>query len=406
MKKIFGLLAIALFVLPNLNAQAFDEDMGCIADGDDCVPNTILSAVPYLRITPDAIAGAMGDVGIATAVDPNAMHFNASKLAFAEKDAAISLTYSPWLRELIPDLYLAYASGYKRIDDLETVGFDLRFFSLGEINFTNEDGDPAGMGKPREIEVAFAYARKLTDSFSAGLTGKYIYSNLADGASVGGREITAANAFAADISMTYVKPLQISDMESELRIGMALTNIGSKVTYQQSNVKDFLPMNFGLGGGLTIDIDEFNSIGFSLEFNKLLVPTPVSSRIIRSGEDEAVDNPDYDTDGNQIADYREKSLFAAMLGSFGDAQGGFKEEMQEINLGFGFEYWYDKQFAVRAGYFNEHRYKGDRQFMTIGLGLKYNIFGLNLSYLVPTNNQRSPLDNTLRFTLEFDLGAN
>lgn len=403
--SILVVLVLMIFVKP---AQAqFDPVKGCVVDiaTGQCLPNTILSAMPFLRIIPDARSGAMGDVGIALDVDPNAMHFNSSKLAFVNQDVGLSATYTPWLRDLgLTDVYLTYLSGFKQIDELSTVGFGLRFFSLGDIDFTDVDGNPTGSGKPRELEFAVAYARKLGENFSAGLTGKYVYSNLASGQTVGGIDISSANAIAVDVSVYYKKEIEISSYESDLSFGLTLSDIGSKVTYTESAAKDFLPMNMGLGTALTMNFDEFNKMTFALDINKLLLPTPVSPCEFTDPNDpnNCVTNPDYDTDSNGTPDYREQAMFSALLGSFTDAQGGFGEELQELNYSLGIEYWYDQQFAVRAGYYYENALKGDRQFLTVGLGLKYNVFGLNLSYLVPTNNRRNPLDNTLRFTLTFD----
>ena len=400
-------LAIALIFGSLTIAQAqYNPIVGCVVDANgECVPNTLLSAMPFLRIIPDARAGAMGDTGIATSADGGAMHFNASKLVFAEEEQGLSATYTPWLRDLgLQDVYMAYLSGYKQLDDLQTIGASLRFFSLGQISFTDADGNPAGTGSPREMEFAIAYARKLGENFSAGLTGKYIYSNLASGQRVGTLDISSANAFAADFSLTYNKELNVSGNDSELSFGAAVTNVGSKVTYTEGTLQDFLPMNLGIGAALTMNLDEFNAITFAMDINKLLVPTPVSSTIIDE-DGNIIINEEYDPNGNGIADYREKSMFSALVGSFGDAQGGFSEEVEELAFSFGAEYWYDKQFAVRAGYYYEDAEKGDRNFLTVGLGLKYNVFGLNLSYLVPTNNRRNPLDNTLRFTLNFDLNS-
>lgn len=404
MKKLSFAIVLLLGFFSSLNAQIFNEPAGCVTDANgDCVPNTLLSALPFLRIVPDSRAGAMGDAGIATSADGGSMFFNASKLVFAEETQGISVTYTPWLRDLgLQDVYLAYLSGYKQIDDLQTIAASLRFFSLGVINFTDTDGNPAGSGNPREMEFALAYSRKLSDKFAAGLTAKYLYSNLASGQRVGQFDISSANAFAADLSLTYKSKLKISDKESDLTFGMAMTNIGSKVTYTDGSVKDFLPMNLGIGSALTLNLDDYNSLTFALDLNKMLVPTPVASKT-QLADGTIIDTPGYDEDNSGTADYREKSMFSAMIGSFGDAQGGFSEELSEISYSFGMEYWYDKQFAVRAGYFYENANKGDRKYMTVGLGLKYNVFGLNLSYLVPTNNRRNPLDNTLRFTLNFDL---
>jgi hypothetical protein len=302
------------------------------------------------------------------------------------------------------DVYLAYLSAYRKLDKLQTVGFNFRFFSLGEINFVDVSGAPTNTGKPREFEIGAAYARKLGENFSAALSAKYLYSNLATGQNVGGTQINSATSFAADFSLAYKKPMKISGYNAKLGLGMTISNLGSKVTYTNNQDRDFIPTNFGIGTSLKIDFDAYNSIQFGLDINKLLTPTPCSPEITNP-DGTTSPNPCYDTDGNGKADWREKSLFDGIFGSFGDAQGGFSEELSELYYSLGVEYWYDKQFAVRAGYYYESALKGDRQFLTVGFGLKYNVFGLNLSYLVPTIQRRSPLDNTLRFGMNFDLGA-
>ena len=381
------------------NSQLWDSQDGCLKECPDCecLSNTLLSAVPFLRINPDARTGAMGDVGIALNADASAMHFNASKLAFAPSDLSIGATYSPWLNAIgLRDVYLAYLSGYKRINDLQTIGFDLRFFSLGTIEYTGPNGEPRGTGSPREFALSFAYARKLSENFAAGLTAKYIYSNLASDQSVNGLQITAANAFAVDLSFKYHHDVSIGDYSGRLNYGAAVTNLGSKVTYTRaSDVRDFLPSNIGLGVALDLDIDEYNSFTLAVDVNKLLVPTPISS---------AAPVEEWDENGDGIADYRQKGLIEGTLGSFNDAPGGFSEEFSELYYSIGLEYWYDKQFAVRAGYYYESPLKGDRRFLTLGIGLKYNTLGMNISYLVPTTIRRSPLDNTLRFGFTIDLG--
>ena len=406
MKRSIPILLAILFMASTQSDAQYDPIKRCVIDANgNCLPNAVLSAMPFLRIVPDARGGAMGDVGITTSADPNSLHYNSSKLAFVDKDMSFAATYTPWLRNLgLQDVYLTYLSGYKKVDELQSLGFGLRFFSLGEINFTDFDGNPSGTGKPREIEFAVSYNRKLSDNFSAGLTGKYIYSNLASGQQVSGIPISSANAFAADISLTYVKEGNLTAYGSQWTFGGSLSNIGSKVTYTRSEFRDFLPANLGLGAGLLLNLDDYNSVSFHLELNKLLVPSPQSQTIF-DVDGSVIPNPEYDANGNGEPDYKEKSTFGALVGSFGDAQGGFSEELKEYNISFGAEYWYQKQFAVRLGYYYENPIKGDRQFLTVGAGLKYNVFAIDISYLVPTNNRRNPLDNTLRFTLQFDFEA-
>jgi hypothetical protein len=389
----------------NTNANCI---LVCDSNGENCewrladqvtpCPNAIITAVPFLRIVSDARSGAMGDAGIAISADANAMHFNQSKLAMATEDLGVSATYTPWLRALgLTDVYLAYLTGYKKIDDLQAVGVGLRYFSLGDIAFTDINGNAIGNGRPNEFEVTLAYSRKLTDKFSAAVGAKFIYSNLASGQEVNGQQIEVGTAGAADFSFTYQTPVEVNGNESNLTIGLAASNIGSKITYTNAanNERDFIPTNLGLGVAWEMNFDEYNSMTFTTDINKLMVPT----RCL--GENEF----DCDTDQNGVDDWREESPIGGVFSSFGDAPGGFSEELRELMFSFGVEYWYDKQFAVRAGYYTENQTKGNRSFFTVGLGLKYNIFGLNFSYLVPTTNQRNPLDNTLRFSLLFDFGA-
>jgi hypothetical protein len=349
---------------------------------------TIQTAVPFLRINPDARSGGMGDVGIAISPDANSIHFNASKLALSEQNFGASLTYTPWLRNLgLDDIYLAYGSGFYQFGTnvKQAVGVSLRYFALGAIDWTDNSGNAIGTGSPREFEFAGAYSRQLSKYFAIGVTGKYIYSNLASGQSPGGStaRITSAHAGAGDISATYRRPIKMSGGKSLLTIGSAITGIGNKVTYL--NGVDFLPTNLGIGGAWDIPIDQFNSIVVALDVNKLLTPT---------------------SDTTLSSEWRKKSVVSGMLGSFSDAPGGGSEELQELGFSAGVEYWYDRAFAVRAGYFYEHPSKGGRKFFTVGLGLKYSVLSLNLSYLVPgSSSARDPLANTLRFSLLFNAAS-
>ena len=359
--------------------------------GGPCI-NTVVSAVPFLRINPDARGGAMGDAGVALTGDANAIHYNASRLAFAEEDLSVGATYTPWLQALgLNDVYMGYVAGYKKLDDLQAIGASLRYFSLGDIQYTDVNGTDTGTGKPNEFEVALAYSRKLSDRFSASVTGKYINSNLAAGQEVFGQTLQAGQAFAGDIGITYRNDDIGSGrgLDNSFAFGAAITNVGNKITYTQDTVRDFLPANLALGVAYTFAFDEFNKLTLTTDLNKLLVPTPC-------------DGTDVNCDQNARED---QSPIAGITSSFSDAPGGFGEELRELTFSVGAEYWYAEQFAVRAGYFHEDQTKGGRRYLTAGLGLKYNIFGLNFSYLVPTSSQRNPLDNTLRFSLLFDFGA-
>lgn len=395
-KLLFAISAIIL-LLPFVAKSQWDESQGCVVDiNGQCTPNPVVTALPFLSIIPDARGGAMGDAGLATSPDASSIYYNPSKLAFVQKDAEITATYTPWLRNLgLTDVYVAYLSGYKKIDDLSAFGFNLGYFSLGQISFTDINGNGTGTGMPREFSAGVAYARRLSPNFSTGIGGKFFYSNLASGQSVQGLDITAASGFAADISMTYNSNPDLDGRGSNFSAALAISNLGSKISYTNQQIKEFIPTNLGLGLGYKMNLDDYNSITFALDFKRLLVPTPVP-------------NIEPFTSNGEYADYiqrREGSTFSNIFSSFSDAPGGFSEELKEFSTSFGVEYWYDNQFAVRAGYFNENRLKGDRQFITIGLGLKYNVFGFDISYLAPTNIQRNPLDNTLRFSFTFDLGV-
>ncbi|MBK7095089.1 MAG: type IX secretion system outer membrane channel protein PorV [Saprospiraceae bacterium] len=387
----FKSLTLILLIIIGLSSTAqadiiYDPSRHCYVDEStgECIPNTILSSLPFLTIIPDARGAALGDAGIAISPDPSAMHFNAAKIAMSEKEFELSTTYTPWLKNLgLNDIYLAYLSGYNKFDKLQGIGYSIRYFSLGEIQFTNSDRENIGTGNPNEFEVAVAYARKLSDNFSAALTGKFVYSNLAEGQRVDGVLIEAATAFAADLSMYYKSKVNIGDYKSKLTMGLTLSNLGNKITYtKDADTKEYLPQNLGIGAALEIPFDDYNTITLTADLNKLLLPTPT-----------------IDTAG--IVKYNESPITAA-LESFSDAPGGFVEEMREITYSLGAEYWYDKQFAIRAGYFYEHPLKGDRQFLTLGLGLRYNVYSMGVSYLVPTNSVRNPLDGTLRFTFSMD----
>jgi len=348
---------------------------------------TITTAVPFLMIGPDARSGGMGDVGAATTPDGNSIYWNASKLAFVEKSIGFNVSYVPWLKGLVDDIGLGYVSGYGKIDDKQTVAGSLRYFSLGSITFTNEEGVSQGTYKPNEFAIDLAYSRKLSENFSAAVTGKFIYSNLTLGQNVGGVESRAGTSVAADIAMYYKKPLRFSQGRSGLwSLGVAIQNIGNKISYTSSTEKDFIPTNLKIGTAFSMDLDDYNFISLSVDFNKLLVPTP----------------PVLDSVGEPISPYKDNNVspLQGMFQSFYDAP--FAEEMQEINIAAGVEYWYDKQFAIRGGYFYESPKKGNRQYFSLGAGLRYNVFGLDFSYLIATN-PNNPLKNTLRFTLSYEI---
>jgi long-subunit fatty acid transport protein len=353
--------------------------------------NVITTAAPFLLISPDSRSAAMGDLGAATSADANSIHWNASKLAFIEGDGGISISAAPWLRQLVPDIWFYYMSGYKKIDNKSTVGVSLRYFTLGDIQFTDDQGTSTGDYEPKEFALDGAYARKLSDNLSLGVALRFVLSDLARG-QVGssGTEIKAGMAGAGDISMTYLNDTKLGGKDFDYTIGGNISNIGNKISYTNEANGDFIPINLRLGTFWNTQLDEYNEIGFGVDFNKLLVPTPQYT---------------YDTlgeiSGRVIAD---DPLINGMLSSFTDAPGGFKEELNEITISAGVEYWYAKQFALRAGYFYEADTKGSRKYMTFGAGLKYNVFQIDAAYLQPFA-RRHPLQNTIRFSLQFDLDA-
>ncbi len=392
MKKYFFSTVMAVLLgfclyAPSTSAQVDIGDIIGQSDTSSACINTVFTSIPFLRINPDGRTGGMGDVGIATEADPSAIFHNASKLAFADKKIGLGLTYTPWLRNLVPDIYIANLAGYTKIDDLQAMGMSIRYFSLGSINFRDITGQNAGEYRPNELAFDLAYARKLSEYLGIGVTLKYVRSDLARGQRANASTIVkAAQAVAGDISLYYENPdLTLFGSDATLSLGAAFTNIGNKVSYTENKDRDFIPVNLGVGAALTMEFDDYNKLMVTSDINKLLVPTP----------DASIDpeSPEYP---------RNKNLLAGIFGSFSDAPGGFSEEMQELMYSFGLEYWYNEQFSVRAGHFNEHRCKGNRKFITLGLGLRYSVFGLNFSYIVPTSTQRHPLDNTLRFSLTFD----
>ncbi|MES2780210.1 MAG: type IX secretion system outer membrane channel protein PorV [Bacteroidota bacterium] len=362
--------------------------------------NTITTAVPFLMITPDARAGAMGDAGVATPNDMNAIHWNTSKLAFMEKNGGVSVSYTPWLRQLVPDVSLSYLSAYGKINEKSTIGGSLRYFSLGEIQFTDISGLPMGNFNPNELAVDLGYSQKLSDQFAVGIAFRYIYSNLAGGATnIAG--IKAGQSYAGDITAYYRNKTKYKGYKLNYAFGGAITNIGAKVTYTTAQQENFIPVNLRLGTYWQIEIDKYNSIAATVDFNKLLVPTP--PKYAQDANGKFI----FDSNNEKVIESGKPNnvpLVQGMLQSFSDAPGGFKEELNEINISAGLEYWYDKQFALRAGYFHENQYKGNRKYLTMGAGLRYNVFGLDVAYLI-SFQQRNPLDNTLRFTLSFDFDA-
>ncbi|MCU0334839.1 MAG: type IX secretion system outer membrane channel protein PorV [Chitinophagaceae bacterium] len=357
--------------------------------------NVVTSAVPFLRISPDARAGGMGDLGIATSPDANSTFWNGAKTPFLKNRGGLAVTYTPWLKDIgVNDVFLAAMAGYYKLDEESAITGSLRFFNLGDIQFTDFSGNPLSTGKPTELGIDVGYSRKLTDRWSVGASLRYINSNLARGfASNSGVVYQAGSTVAGDLSVFYDGTDEIG---AGWRFGAAMTNLGGKIGYtNNAQERDYIPANLGLGASYTMAFDETMSLMIGLDVNKLLVPTP------------PVATGDSAFDANALISYRSKSVVSSWFSSFGDAPGGFGEEMRELQMSLGAEFNYADQFFVRGGYFYEDRTKGNRKFLSVGVGLKFNAMGLNFSYLVPsgTGTNRNPLSNTLRFSLNFDLGS-
>ncbi len=380
LRQITLLIFVAIYAIGNAQQPTID-----ISALDGRV-NTINTAVPFLTIAPNSRAGGMGNVGVATSPDANSQHWNAAKYVFIDKDFGVAISYTPWLRELVNDISISYVSGYKRLNKYSAVAASLRYFSLGNITFRTNSGSYLRAFNPNEFAFDVSYSMLLTKGLSGAITLRAIYSNLTGGISSGGGADThPGRSIASDVALFYTKDITLNGRPSVMSYGLQISNIGSKVSYTDKSEEDFIPTNLKLGASLTHNFDEYNSLTFSLDFNKLLVPT----------------QPVYDNDGNITAGKDPNvSVPTGIFQSFNDAPGGMKEELHEINISGGLEYWYSEKFALRTGYFYEHATKGNRKFYTVGLGLKLNAFQLDFSYLIAKQN--NPLQNTLRFSLLFD----
>lgn len=353
---------------------------------------TISTAVPFLRISPDARSGAMGDVGIALSPDANAQYWNIGKMAANEKKAGASVTYTPWLKDLVPDVWLGYLAGFYKFGegDNQAISASLRYFNLGNIDYTDIYANSAGSGKPREFAFDVGYSRRLSTDLSVGVALRYISSNIAAGAPNNDGAYSPGSAFAGDAGLYYSKTnYSGEDRSGTFSAGIVISNLGSKISYSQTQ-RDFIPTTLGIGAAYTYQVDAFNKITFALDLNKALTPAPI--RKVLKGTD--------GSDSVTIFDRQnDLSIVSGIGNSFTTAPKGYG-----TSVSVGGEYWYQDQFAVRAGYFYEHPENGNRQYFTCGLGVKYSVFGLNFSYLVPAGSgiARNPLSNTLRFSLLFD----
>jgi len=379
--RVIVLLAVALTQAHN----TFSQGGIVISNPDELLgaQNAITTAVPFLAISPDARHAALGDAGVATSPDANSSYWNAGKLAFIDKKYGGTISYTPWLGKIVNDMSIAYLSGFYKITQEQVVSMSIKYFDLGDISFRDANNNPLGDFNPREFAFDATYSRMLSQKFGMGISARYIYSNLTGAFS--GIDAKPGSSVAADIGAYYTTPV---GKASSLSLGAQISNIGAKLSYTDNQNKDFLPVNLRLGGAYTTELDPYNSITFVLDFNKLLVPTPP----IRATDGTIV----YGKDDN-------RSLLGGMFGSFSDAPNGFKEEMQEFMTSVGVEYWFKEVFAGRVGYFNESTNKGNRKYMTLGLGFRRKQFGIDVAYLVPVNKRESPLAETLRFTLLFQL---
>ncbi|MCL7754792.1 type IX secretion system outer membrane channel protein PorV [Polaribacter sp. Z022] len=369
MKKLGIYFLLCAFVSVKISAQTNTE-----------VTGGITTATPFLLIVPDARAGGMGDMGVATTADAFSLFHNPAKIAFSNRQVKTGITYSPWLRNLTDDIFIGSGSYINRFSDNAAWGADFKYFSLGQIDLTDSSGNPNGTINPNEFVVTGSYALKLSETFSGGVSLKYIRSNLAFNGTAG-NSLQPINSFAVDVSGYYQSfEENYGNFNGRYRIGFNISNIGPKVSYTPGD-EDFIPTNLKLGGGFDFILDDYNTISTNVEFTKLLVPTP-------------------QLDGSEV----DKGWVEGIFSSFGDAPGGFSEELKEFTYAFGAEYLYNQAFALRAGYFHESADKGNRQYFTLGGGFKTNAMNIDLSYLVNSSDVNNPLENSLRFSLSFDLG--
>ncbi|EON78604.1 hypothetical protein ADIS_0954 [Lunatimonas lonarensis] len=399
-KHTYSLIFLAIVFLAPLCVEA--QNSITLFGQQDPNRRVITTAVPFLNFAPDSRHSAMGDVGVATSPDANSAHWNAAKLAFIDNDMGFSLSYSPWLGRLVPDMSVNYLTGYKRIDDVSTFGFDLRYFDMGSIQLTNENGAPLGDFNPRDIAIGGTYSRKLSDNLSLGISARFIHSNLSGNiSSAGGNDSRPGISVGTDIGLYHQSEVLISGRDAIWSWGANISNIGPKITYNSAEDLDYLPTNFRIGTALKLPMDDYNNITFALDLNKLMVPTPPLYE--RDANGQIIRDPVTNRPSIQAGNDPTRPLLSGMFGSFGDAPDGFREELQEIMISFGVEYDYDGKFAVRTGYFYENPRKGGRRYFTMGVGFRI-IEGLSFdfSYLVP-QTQNHPLAETLRLSVAYNI---
>jgi hypothetical protein len=383
MKKSYLLVYFVIFFGSAVKAQHLGiTNQNPSITGQSNQERVIVTAVPFLTITPDSRAAGMGDAGVATSPDVNSQHWNAAKYAFMKEDFAVGVSYTPWLNKLINDMWIGYLTAYKRLGKYQGVAVSLRYFDLGDVDLRDDAGVSLGLFNPKEYAFDASYSRKLSENLSMAVTGRFIYSNLI-GNYGSSNQAKAGVSGAVDIGLYGFKDFTYNAKDTRWSYGVALTNIGQKLTYTGNSQKEFIPMNLRVGTALTRDLDMYNKFTFTIDANKLMVPTPQDS----------------------VNNSQNITMLNGMFKSFGDAPDGFKEELREIMLSIGAEYWYNNTFAGRVGYFYENKYKGNRKFLTFGLGLRYKKFGLDLAYMVPIK-QYYALGETFRFTLLLNLEKN
>jgi hypothetical protein len=365
------------------NSELFSQNAGEL--------NAIQTVVPFLTIAPDSRAGGMGDAGVATTPDVYSMHWNPAKFAFIEGNGGVGISYSPWLRNLVPDINIAYLTGYKRLDSKQVLSASLLYSSLGDVPFTDDFGNLERTFNPNEFALDAAYSRLFSEKFSGGIAFRFIYSNLTGGSYAGGEATKPGTSFAADISGYYQNKISFLGKDALLGFGLNFSNIGTKMSYSDAQTSDFIPMNMRLGTAFTVNFDTYNKLTATIDINKLLVPT--SPRYSSTNPDSIIAGKDPNV-----------AVPVAIFQSFFDAPGGFKEEFHELTFSYGLEYWYNNQFAIRGGYFHENETKGNRKYFTAGAGFRLKIFTLDFSYLMPLA-QNHPLARTLRFSIAFDFNA-
>lgn len=381
MKKILIPIIIGLLTIKSFSQGGADPTLG---------NRVITTAVPFMLIAGDPRAAGMGDIGVTTSADAFSQQWNPAKYAFSTSKQGVGVTYTPYLSKLVNDIFLGNLTYFNRLNERSAVGASFRYFNTGEIELRQTADDPGRIVKPNELMFDVSYSLRLNDRFSMGVAGRYIRSDLKIPSEFGD-DANAASTFAVDIAGYYQsEEIAFNEFNGRWRGGFNVSNIGPKLKYDETGQENFIPTNLALGAGFDFILDEFNTVGVSLEVNKLLVPTPSDS----NGDGKI----------NREDDYYSQNFFSGIFSSFGDAPGGFSEELKEFTWALGAEYWYQDVFALRAGYFNESEEKGSRKFASFGAGFKYTSINIDVSYLFSTAKIQSPLEGTLRFGLTFNFG--